>query len=82
MAFLGGIFGGGGGTQNNAAMMGALAQQQAAQQANAAVQNAANQAVDQYKTNYYDPYSQTGGQANTMYSNALGLNGPQGNQTA
>lgn len=39
-------------------------------------------ALGQYGTNYYDPYSQTGGAANSMYANALGLNGAGGNVAA
>ena len=39
-------------------------------------------ATKRYETNYLDPYTQTGGQANTLYSNSLGLGGAQGNQAA
>lgn len=39
-------------------------------------------AKQEYATNYYDPYTKSGEAANTMYSNALGLNGAAGNQAA
>jgi hypothetical protein len=69
-----------GGTQ--AATQAALLQQIAATQANGDLQTAANKATADFATNYYDPYSATGTNANTMYANALGLNGPTGNTTA
>ena len=81
MAMLGGIFGG-----NNAGVTGANAAGAAlaanAQGANSLIQQGQASALGQYGTNYYDPYTATGNQANTMYANALGLNGAGGNQAA
>lgn len=75
MPFLGGIF-----STNNTA--GRQAGEQASRLANNELWGGENRALGQYGTNYYDPYTQTGNAANTMYSNALGLNGQQGNQAA
>lgn len=63
-------------------MTAAMIQAIGAQNAINALQPAYATAKKEYDTNYYDPYTQSGGAANTMYSNALGLNGPTGNQTA
>lgn len=52
------------------------------QQANNALQTGANNATADFNTNYYTPYTQTGTNANTMYANALGLNGAAGNTAA
>ena len=81
MAFLGGLFGG-----NQAGSQAAQASvpflQQGANEAQAALARGYGTAKGEYGTNYYDPYTQTGTNANTMYSNALGLIGPGGNTTA
>jgi hypothetical protein len=63
-------------------MQAALLQAAAAQQANSTLQNTANAATNDFSTNYFNPYSTTGQNANTMYANALGLNGPSGNAAA
>jgi hypothetical protein len=81
MAFLGGIFGG----NNQGQQAGNQANQNlwtSAAIGNQAIQSGQNAALGDYATNYYDPYSATGQEANTMYANALGLNGAQGNQAA
>jgi hypothetical protein len=65
-----------------AALQAALLQQQGVQQANNALQTGANNATADFATNYYTPYTQTGTNANTMYANALGLNGASGNTAA
>lgn len=39
-------------------------------------------ALGQYGKNYFDPYSQAGDQGISLYSDALGLGGAQGNQRA
>lgn len=81
MSFLGGIFGG----NRGGAQAGAEAQRAAwlaAQLGNQQYSGGENRALGQYGTNYYDPYTQTGGAANSMYANALGLNGPGGNTAA
>jgi hypothetical protein len=44
-------------------------------------QNNANSALDR-GISFYSPYQQTGEAANSMYSNALGLNGADGNAAA
>ena len=75
------IFGGNTGG-SAAALQAALLQQQGVQQANNALQTGANNATADFATNYYNPYTATGTNANTMYSNALGLNGPSGNTAA
>ena len=67
---------------SDAAMQAALLQQIAATQANGTLQNSANNATADFATNYYDPYTATGTNANTMYANALGLNGATGNTAA
>lgn len=64
----------------------AMMQAQAAADANANAQRAITQghdtAIGRYSTNYYDPYSQAGGQGLDMSLNALGMNGAAGNQAA
>jgi hypothetical protein len=76
-----GLFGGNtGGSQ--AATQAALLQQIAATQANGDLQTAANNATADFSTNYFNPYTATGNNANTMYANALGLNGASGNTAA
>ena len=76
-----GIFGGNTGGQQ-AGMMSALMQGVAAQQAEGNLQSTAQNAAKAFDTNYYDPYTASGTNAQTMYANALGLNGPAGNATA
>lgn len=81
MAFLGGYFGG-----NDAGRQGidqaGQALMAATGAANKKYQLGEKNALGQYGTNYYDPYTQSGNQANDMYANALGLRGPGGNQAA
>jgi len=67
---------------SDAAMQAALLQAAAQQQANGALQTTANNATNDFSTNYFNPYTTTGTNANTMYANALGLNGPSGNTAA
>lgn len=81
MPFLGGIFGGnsaGGDAANQALAAGWTG----AQIASDNFWGGERGAAAQFGTNYYDPWTASGTQANTMYGNALGLNGPQGNQAA
>jgi hypothetical protein len=81
MPFLGGIFGGnsaGGDAANQALAAGWTGAQIASDQFWGGERGAAAQ----FGTNYYDPWTASGTQANTMYGNALGLNGPKGNQAA
>ncbi len=81
MPMFGGAFGGN--TQGaQSGMQNALLQAVASGQAQGALNTNYGNAKGEYATNYYDPYSQAGSGALGMYSNALGLNGPQGNQTA
>ncbi len=81
MAFLGGLFGGNtAGSQ--AGYQNALLQALGAQQAEGALRPAYETAKKEFATNYYDPYTAAGTGALGMYQNALGLNGPQGNETA
>jgi hypothetical protein len=75
MGFLGNIFGG----STNQAGAPLMANAQAN---NGLITAGEEGALGQYANNYYTPYSQTGAQANQMYANALGLNGPQGNAAA
>ena len=75
------LFGGNTGGEQ-AGMMAALLQGIAAQQANGELQNTANNATADFSTNYFSPYSTTGQNANMMYANALGLNGPSGDTAA
>jgi len=82
MAMLGGLFGGGGSDIRNASQQALALQQAGMQQAQGAIGTNYANAKGEYGTNYYDPYTASGGQANTMYSNALGLNGAGGNQAA
>lgn len=81
MPFLGGVFGGnqgGGQAGADASRAGWIG----AQLGNDELWGGERRALGQYGTNYYDPYTQTGNSANTMYANALGLNGPGGNTAA
>jgi len=76
-----GLFGGStsgaqGGMQN------ALLQMIAAQQAQQQLGQQYGKAEKRFDTNYFDPYTSAGGDALSMYKNALGLGGPQGNQAA
>lgn len=73
---------GGNTSGSQAGMLGALMQGVASQQAQGTLQNTANNATADFNTNYYQPYTDTGTQANTMYANALGLNGAAGNTAA
>ena len=81
MAFMGGLFGGNQ-AGGQAGMQGALLQAIAAAQANGVLNDQYGKAKGEYAQNYYDPYTQAGGNALTMYQNALGLNGADGNQAA
>ena len=76
-----GLFGGNT-SGSQAGLLGALMQGVASQQAQGTLQNTANNATADFNTNYYQPYTDTGTQANTMYANALGLNGAAGNTAA
>ena len=76
-----GLFGGNT-SGSQAGMLGALMQGVASQQAQGTLQNTADKATADFNTNYYQPYTGTGTQANTMYANALGLNGAAGNTAA
>jgi hypothetical protein len=81
MSFLGGIFGGnsaGGDAANQALAAGWTGAQIASDQFWGGERGAAAQ----FGTNYYDPWTASGTAANTMYQNALGLNGPSGNTAA
>ena len=76
-----GLFGGStsgaqGGMQN------ALLQMIAAGQAQGQLTDQYGKAEKRFDTNYFDPYTSAGGDALSMYRNALGLGGPQGNQAA
>ena len=77
MALFGGNTGG-----TAAATQAALLQQAGVGQANNALQTGANNATADFSTNYFNPYTATGNNANTMYANALGLNGASGNTAA
>jgi len=81
MPFLGGIFGGNS-AGSDAAKTATATDWTSAQIASDDFWGAEKGAQSQFGTNYYDPYSATGANANAMYANALGLNGPQGNQAA
>lgn len=81
MSFLGGVFGGN--TSGSSAASAAVPYQLiGAQQALGALNSNYATAKKEYDTNYYQPYTDTGNSANTMYSNALGLNGASGNTAA
>lgn len=82
MAFLGGLFGGGGAPIDKATGQAVAADWTGAQIASDDIYGGVRGAQSHFGTNYYDPYTRTGNQANQMYANALGLNGPQGNQRA
>jgi hypothetical protein len=82
MAFLGGAFGGGGDQIDKATNQAVQSDWTGAQLASDNYWGAEKGAHSQFGYNYYDPYSSTGANANAMYANALGLNGPQGNQDA
>lgn len=76
-----GLFGGStsgaqGGMQN------ALLQMIASGQAQGRLTDQYGKAEKRFDTNYFDPYTSAGGDALSMYQNALGLGGPQGTQTA
>jgi hypothetical protein len=82
MSFFGNLFGGNSSQQNQANQMSALLQAQAAAQAADQLKSSYGKAEGRYDKNYFDPYSQRGDVAGSMYSNALGLNGPSGNAAA
>lgn len=81
MPFLNGIFGGNH-AGGDAARQGGDILRQGGQDANSQYWGGEGRALRQYDVNHFDPYSWTGGQANSMYANALGLNGPGGNRAA
>jgi hypothetical protein len=63
-------------------MTAALFLAQQAQNAKNSLNTQYGNAKQEYNTNYYDPYTKSGDAANTLYSNALGLNGASGNAAA
>ncbi len=76
-----GLFGGNtAGTQSG--YLSALLQAQGAAQAQDALSRNYGEAKKAYDTNYYDPYTAAGGNALSMYQNALGLGGPEGTAAA
>ena len=81
MAFLSGLFGGND-SASNAAASAVPFQLMGAQQSLGALGSAYDTAKKEYGTNYYDPYTTTDTNANTMYANALGFNGASGNKAA
>ncbi len=74
-----GLFGGGGSGGNpwSAFLMG-----QGLQNATGAIKEGYKAALGEYGKNYFDPYSRSGGEANEMYANALGLRGAGGSSAA
>jgi Chaperone of endosialidase len=87
MAFLGGALGGGGDQIDKATGQAVNADWTGAQLASNSYWTGQHNALQHYiepsyGNDYFDPYSNTGKSANTMFGNALGLNGPQGNQAA
>jgi len=87
MAFLGGALGGGGGqidqSVNNAVNADWTGAGIASNDYWTGQHNALQHYIEPaYGNDYYNTYSTTGANANAMYGNALGLNGPQGNQQA
>jgi hypothetical protein len=81
LAFLSGLFGGNA-SGANAAASAAPYQLIGAQQALGSLNSNYANAKKEFDTNYYQPYTDTGTSANTMYAKALGLNGPSGNADA
>ena len=82
MSFLGSFFGGSDIDKGNRQAQAALAAGKT--EGLGYLDTALNSALPylQQGTNLYSPYVQTGQNANTMYANALGLNGAAGNQAA
>lgn len=76
MSFLGGLFGGGGGGQDQGPAFRFMGQ------GLGAIGRNFDRARDEYRINYYDPYSRIGEQGTSAYADSLGLNGPEGRLAA